>query len=186
MISLDVLDEGRGGNHRVLGAGFAAAKYDIDEDEGQEDGLDDESECQYIRMSRIRRYFTRYWEANRYVIFWRCMACIDVKSPFYVETDHAIYELDVLKPSKRYRNLFRPFWKLQTTLRFVISSAANNPRQEYPAFLREYCRTRILGQPLTERELWDAVGLFHLGELRLFTLLGPEADPDARNCPKWR
>ena len=69
MISLDVLDEGVGGDHCVHGAGFVVARYDIDEDEGQEDDLDEEAERQCIRLSRIRRYFTRYQEANRYVVF---------------------------------------------------------------------------------------------------------------------
>ena len=76
MISLDVLNEGVGGNHRVLGAGFVVARYDIDEDEGQEDDLDVEAERQYIRTSRILRYFTRYWEENRYVIFRESVLCI--------------------------------------------------------------------------------------------------------------
>lgn len=69
MISLDVLDEGMGGNHCVHGAGFVVAGYDVDEDEGQEDELDEEAERQYVRLSRIRRYFTRYEEADRYVVF---------------------------------------------------------------------------------------------------------------------
>lgn len=68
MVPLDVLDEGMGGHHRVLGAGFIVAKYDVDEDEGQEDGLDVEAEQQYIRMTPILRYFTRYREADWYVI----------------------------------------------------------------------------------------------------------------------
>ena len=76
MVSLDVLDEGMGGGHRVLGAGFVVARYDIDEDEGQEDGLDEDAERQYIRLSRILRYFTRYWEANRYVIFREEAYCV--------------------------------------------------------------------------------------------------------------
>jgi DNA (cytosine-5)-methyltransferase 1 len=144
MISLDVLDEGMGGDNRVLAAGFVVARYEIDEDEGQEDDLDVEAERQYIRTSRILRYFTRYWEAN---------------SPFCVETDHAIYELDVLNPSKKYRSQFRPFWKLQKILRLVISSAANEPEREFSAFAREYNHddNNVLGQALTERELWDAV-----------------------------
>lgn len=65
LISLDVLDEGIGGGRHVLGAGLVAARYELDEDEGQEDGLDEDAELQYIRLSRILRYFTRYWEVNR-------------------------------------------------------------------------------------------------------------------------
>lgn len=188
MISLDVLDEGMGGDHRVLGAGFVVARYEIDEDEGQEDDLDVEAERQYIRTSRILRYFTRYWEANRYVIFREGVLYTDVKSPFCVETDHAIYELDVLNPSKKYRTQFRPFWRLQKILRLVISSAANDPEQEFSAFAREYNHddNKVLGQPLTERELWDAVSLFHPGERPLIIFLGPEATQNARDCPKWR
>ncbi|KAF8559884.1 S-adenosyl-L-methionine-dependent methyltransferase [Imleria badia] len=142
MISLDALDDDVRGNHHVLGAGFIVARYDIDEDEGQEDGLDEEAERQYIRMSRILRYYTRYWVPN---------------SPFFVETDHAIYELDVLNPSKKYRSQFRPFWRLQTILRFVISSASIDANQEFFAFSREYSRLEVFGQPLTEGELWAAV-----------------------------
>lgn len=90
------------------------------------------------------------------------MAYTDVQSPFFVETDHAIYELDVLNPSKKYRSQFRPFWRLQTILRFVISSAAIDPEQEFFAFSREYSRVEVFGQPLTEGELWAAVSLFYL------------------------
>lgn len=68
MISLDVLDEGMGGDHRVLGTGLVVARYDIDEDEGQEDDLD-QIGPEYIRLSPIRRYFTRYWVVDRFVIF---------------------------------------------------------------------------------------------------------------------
>ncbi|KAF8131609.1 S-adenosyl-L-methionine-dependent methyltransferase [Boletus edulis] len=142
MVSLDVLDEGRGGGHCVLGAGLVVAKYEVDEDEGQEDDLGVDVDREYVRLSRILRYFTRYQEAN---------------SPFYVETEHAIYELDVDRPSKKYRSQFRPFWRLHTTLRYVISSAADNLEQEPSAFLKRYNRVHVFGQPLTEPELWDAV-----------------------------
>lgn len=81
MISLDVLDEGVGGDHRVLGAGFVVAKYDLDEDEGQEDGLDVEAEQQYVRMTRILRYFTRYWERDRYVTSLQKVVLTDMKKP---------------------------------------------------------------------------------------------------------
>lgn len=166
-ISLDVLDEDRGGDHHVLGAGFVVAQYDLDEDAGQEDdGLDVEAEQQYIRTTRILRYFTRYWERQRYVVSREevySLTYTDVKSPFYVETDHAIYELDVLNPSKKYRSQFRPFWRLQTILRLVISSAGNDPEQEFSAFMREYNGVVIFGQLLTERELWDAVSFCHPG-----------------------
>jgi len=110
----------------------------------------------------------------------------EIESPFYVETDHAIYELDVLNPSKKYRSRFRPFWRLQTILRLVISSAANHPEQEFSAFSREYSHVEVFGQSLTERELWDAVSLFHHGERPLTIFLGPEATRNARNCPVWR
>lgn len=174
MISLDVLDdledEGRGGDHGVLGAGFVVAQYDLDEDAGQEDDLDVEAEQQYVRTTRILRYFTRYWEKNRYVISQEevySLPYTDEKSPFYIETDHAIYELDVLNPSKKYRSQFRPFWRLQTILRLVISSADNDPGQEFSAFMREYNSVVIFGQPLTERELWDAVSFFHPGAMTI-------------------
>jgi hypothetical protein len=112
----------------------------------------------------------------------------EVKSPFCVETDHAIYELDVLNPSKKYRSQFRPFWKLQKILRLVISSAANEPEREFSAFAREYNHddNNVLGQALTERELWDAVSLFHLGERPIIIFLGSEATRNAGDCSKWR
>ena len=92
-----------------------------------------------------------------------CITYADMQSPFYVETDHAIYELGVLNPSKKYRSQFRPFWRLQTILRFVISSVASELEQgqdlEFSDFIRQYNHVEVLGQPLTERELWDAVSL---------------------------
>ncbi|KAG9313921.1 S-adenosyl-L-methionine-dependent methyltransferase [Chiua virens] len=141
MVTLDPLDA-EDGDHHILGAGFVVAKYEVDEDEGQEDGLDFD-EPQYVRLSRIIRYFTKYWEAD---------------SPFLIETEHAIYELDVLNPSKRYRSTFRPYWRVQTILRHVISSAADNGQQEFEDFKREYQRVEVFGKYMTETELWDAAG----------------------------
>lgn len=78
-----------------------------------------------------------------------------------METDHAIYELDIPNPSKKYRSQFRPFWRLQTILRCVITSAEVDPEREFGDFIREYNHIEVLGQLMTERELWDAVGLFY-------------------------
>ena len=66
LVSLDVLDGGENVGHRIFGAGFVVARYDTDEDEGQEDDFEEAPE--YIHLSRIHRYFTKYWEANRYVV----------------------------------------------------------------------------------------------------------------------
>ena len=50
--------------------------------------------------------------------------------------------------------------------------------------MREYKGTVILGQPLTERELWDAVSLSDTGERPLSVfLLGPEATRNTRDGP---
>lgn len=54
----------------------------------------------------------------------------------------------------------------------MISSADNDPDQEYSEFFREYSRVEVLSQPLTERELWDKVSLYHPGEQPLITFLG--------------
>ena len=118
----------------------------------------------------------------------RTLYTTDIKSPFCVETDHAIYKLDIRNPSKRYRSQFRPFWRLQKILQLVISSAANDPEQEFPAFVREYKTDEymVFGDLLTERELWDPVSLFYRGKQLLIIFLGPKATCNARDCPEWR
>lgn len=70
----------------------------------------------------------------------------------------------------------------------MISSAADDPDQEFSAFAREYNHIEVFDQPLTERELWDAVRLFHprVEERPLSTFLGPQATRDVRDCPIWR
>ncbi|KAF9245635.1 S-adenosyl-L-methionine-dependent methyltransferase [Melanogaster broomeanus] len=86
MISLDALHD-LDGDHQIEGAGFVVAKYDVDEDEGQEDDLDDEDdEPQFVHIPRIRDFFIDYQDAD---------------GPLYIKTDHAHYEL--VLPSKKYR-----------------------------------------------------------------------------------
>lgn len=68
MISLNALDEEADDDHQIQGAGFVVARYDIDEDEGQEDDLEDEDdEPQFIRIPEIRRYIIDYRDVNGYV-----------------------------------------------------------------------------------------------------------------------
>lgn len=66
MVSLSVLDQHESGT--IEGAGFVAAKFEIDEDEGQEDDLEDNyGEPQYIRLSAVRRYGINYLVKDWYV-----------------------------------------------------------------------------------------------------------------------
>ncbi|KAF9225292.1 S-adenosyl-L-methionine-dependent methyltransferase [Gyrodon lividus] len=139
MISLNALDEDD--DHQIQGAGFVVARYDIDEDEGQEDDLYDEGdEPQFIRLSKIGGYDIDYRDMN---------------GPLYIKTDHANYELTF--PSKKYRSQYRSFYKLHSILQLVISSAKNNHEREFHDFVKEFQTVEVLGQPLDERDLWEIV-----------------------------
>lgn len=144
MVSLDVLDdliERRGESEvEVEGAGFAAAKFEV-EDEGQEDDLEgDVDELQYIRLTTVRRFVINYLYEDR---------------PVYVETDHAIYEL--FEPSKKYRREYRSFYKPQRVMQLIISSAFEDPDREFAEFVQHFTSLEVLDQPLVERDLWDVV-----------------------------
>ncbi|KAI6012619.1 hypothetical protein F5J12DRAFT_819224 [Pisolithus orientalis] len=124
----------------VEGAGFAAAKFEV-EDEGQEDDLDgDVDELQYIRLTTVRRFVINYLYEDR---------------PVYVETDHAIYEL--FEPSKKYRREYRSFYKPRRVMQLIISSAFEDPDREFAEFVQHFTSLEVLDQPLVERDLWDVV-----------------------------
>ncbi|KIL00792.1 hypothetical protein PAXRUDRAFT_29521 [Paxillus rubicundulus Ve08.2h10] len=141
MVSLSALDEEADDDHQIQGAGFVVARYDIDEDEGQEDDLEDEGdEPQFIRIPKLRRYIIDYR---------------DVNGPLYIETDHAHYEL--VLPSKKYRSQYRSFYKLHSILQLVISSAKNDPEREFHDFVKEFEMAEVLDHPLNERDLWEII-----------------------------
>lgn len=143
MVSLDVLDNlgGRRRQVEVEGAGFTAAKFEI-EDEGQEDELEGyyDDDLQYIRLTTVRRFIIDYLYEDR---------------PVFVETDHAIYEL--FDPSKRYRREYRSFYKPHRVMQLIISSAFDDPDKHFADFVQYFTSLEVLGQPLVERDMWDAV-----------------------------
>ncbi|KIM70040.1 hypothetical protein SCLCIDRAFT_12660 [Scleroderma citrinum Foug A] len=141
MVPLNVLGDRIEKDRKIEGAGFAAAKFLIDEDDGQEDDLEaNDDELQYIRLTAVRRYIINY---------------LFVDSPLYVETDHAIYEL--IQPSKKYRREFRSFYKPHRIIQVIIASAYEDPEQEFGTFFKSFTSLEILDQPLVERDLWDVV-----------------------------
>ncbi|KAL4067275.1 S-adenosyl-L-methionine-dependent methyltransferase [Scleroderma yunnanense] len=141
MVSLNVLSQRLEKDRKIEGAGFAAAKMQIDEDEGQEDDLETyDDDLQYIRLTTVRRYIINYLYDNR---------------PLHVETDHAVYEL--IQPSKKYKREFRSFYKPQRIMQLIISSAYEDPEQEFEKFVKHFTSLEILDQPLVERDLWDVV-----------------------------
>lgn len=158
MVPLNVLGDRIEKDRKIEGAGFAAAKFLIDEDDGQEDDLEaNDDELQYIRLTAVRRYIINYLFVDRYVWLHVSYFIITIYcSPLYVETDHAIYEL--IQPSKKYRREFRSFYKPHRIIQVIIASAYEDPEQEFGTFFKSFTSLEILDQPLVERDLWDVVG----------------------------
>ena len=157
MVSLNVLSDRIEKDRKIEGAGFVAAKFLVDEDEGQEDLEAEDDELQYIRLTAVRRYLINYLFVDAYVRFHISDFIIIIHpSPLYVETDHAIYEL--IQPSKKYRREFRSFYKPHRVMQLVIASAYEDPEQEVEAFFTNVTSLDILEQPLVERDVWDVVG----------------------------
>ncbi|KAH7886266.1 S-adenosyl-L-methionine-dependent methyltransferase [Phlebopus sp. FC_14] len=139
--SLDSLKDGQREGQIIHGAGFVAARFEIDEDEGQEDDIEDEeAELLFIQTDAILRYSTDYQNED---------------CPMYVETEHALYELGV--PSKKYRRQYRSFYKPHRLMQLIISAAIDDPEREFVHFLHEFQTLDVLDQKLTERDLWDVV-----------------------------
>ncbi|KAG6331286.1 hypothetical protein ID866_7799 [Astraeus odoratus] len=114
--------------------------FEVEEDEGQEDDLDADDEFQYIRLSTVRKYIINYLFEDR---------------SMYIETDYCIYELH--EPSKKYRREYRPFYKLHRIMQLIISSAYDDPEQQFADFVKHVISLEVLDQPIVERDLWDAV-----------------------------
>ncbi|KAI6001999.1 hypothetical protein EDD15DRAFT_2473064 [Pisolithus albus] len=140
VVVLDTLD-GRRREIIIEGAGFTAAKFDI-EDRGQQHELEGyyDEDMQYIRLTTVRRFIINYLDDTR---------------PVCVETDHAIYEL--LDPSKKYRPEYRSLYKPQRVMQLIISSAFKDPDKQFADFVQYFTSLEVLGQPLVERDMWDAV-----------------------------
>jgi len=161
MVPLSVLSDRIEKDRKIEGAGFAAAKFLIDEDEGQEDDLEaDDDELQYIRLTAVRRYIINYLFVDKYVWLHVNYFIITIyRSPLYVETDHAVYEL--IQPSKKYRREFRSFYKPHRIIQLIIASGYEDPEQEFGTFVKSFTSLEILDQPLVELDLWDVVGTWY-------------------------
>ncbi|KAI5981575.1 hypothetical protein EDD15DRAFT_2203864 [Pisolithus albus] len=125
----------------IEGAGFTAAKFDV-EDQGQQRELEDyyDEDVQYVRLTTVRGFIINYLDETR---------------PVYVETDHAFYEL--LDPSKKHRREYRSFYKPQRVMQLIISSAFENPDKQFADFVQYFTSLEVLGQLLVERDMWDVV-----------------------------
>ncbi|KAI5990970.1 hypothetical protein EDD15DRAFT_2369365 [Pisolithus albus] len=121
--------------------GFTAAKFDI-EDRGQQHELEGyyDEDMQYIQLTTVRRFIINYLDDTR---------------PVCVETDHAIYGL--LDPSKKYRPEYRSLYKPQRVMQLIISSTFKDPDKQFADFVQYFTSLEVLGQPLVERDMWDAV-----------------------------
>ncbi|KAI6127332.1 hypothetical protein F5141DRAFT_1250507 [Pisolithus sp. B1] len=123
MVSLNVLDTLDGRHHEINieGAGFTAAKFDI-EDQSQQHELEGycDEDMQYIHLTTVRQFIINY---------------LDDTHPVCVETDHAIYEL--LDPSKKYQPEYRSFYKPQRVMQLVISSTFKDPDKQFPLVERD-------------------------------------------------
>ena len=77
----------------------------------------------------------------------------------WIETIHAWYILQ--KPSKRYRQHFRAFYKPLRIAQIVISSAVDNKHQNFEDFLALFVKLNFDGgKALVKDDLWAAVRVF--------------------------
>ncbi|KAF7971524.1 hypothetical protein HWV62_20924 [Athelia sp. TMB] len=109
---LDQLDMSR----KLTAAGNVRPLPEIDEDEGQEDELEDESEKDQgivrLRLGGIMHYWTDFTENA---------------SPVWIETKHAWYILE--RPSRAYEQLYKGFLKPVRIAQFVIASLLSDSQK---------------------------------------------------------
>ncbi|KAG1784347.1 uncharacterized protein HD556DRAFT_1310037 [Suillus plorans] len=99
----------------------------------------------------------------------------DPDGSMYIETERARYCLGV--PSAQYRSQFRKIFLPYRIIQTIVSSAKDQPGQEYEDFLTKFLKMEIVGDTPEEGDIWDCVPrLRHAienleGNLRVTTLV---------------
>ncbi|RDB29208.1 DNA (cytosine-5)-methyltransferase 3 [Hypsizygus marmoreus] len=142
MVSLSSIEEDDGVDRQFEGAGRVSPYAIIEEDEGQEDGLDDDTEGGvYVRLSAVLRFMIDYSKPS---------------DPVWIETTHAWYILKV--PAKEYASYYQHFYAPRRVTQLVISTAIQHPRKTYDEWLQRFVSmVDVFGRTCQEEHIWDAI-----------------------------
>ncbi|KAG7452102.1 S-adenosyl-L-methionine-dependent methyltransferase [Guyanagaster necrorhizus] len=138
-VPLSLMEENDGVTRHFRASGFVRPSFVNDEDEGQEDGIDDDT---YLHLGSIMTFSFDYTKKD---------------SPVYLETEYSWYRLE--RPSPRYQPFFERFLVPRRIAQLVVSSAVARPppasRSEFIRLLED--ENDNFGSKLTRDDLTDSL-----------------------------